>query len=147
TFLLKRFLSGYRPFRKEYDFLFNSYYEAAGPRHARPRRGMLTRPSCDEVADYRVAIDEAMSQLLRDLPDEAAPLFELGVQHEAQHQELLLTDILHAFSQNPLRPTYDSSWRAPAASAADGWLEGIPGVVEIGHGGSDFAFVNETGRH
>lgn len=147
TFLLKRFLPGYRPFRKEYDFLFNSYYEAAGPRHARPRRGMLTRPSCAEVEEYRASIDEAMSRLLQDLPEEAAPMLELGLQHEAQHQELLLTDILHALSQNPLRPAYDTSWLAPTATAANGWLEGLQGVVEIGHAGSGFAFDNETPRH
>src|SRR5690606_39099067 len=79
TFLLKRFLPGYRPFRKEYDFLFNSYYEAAGPRHARPRRGMLTRPSCAEVGDYRASIDAAMGRLLQDLPEDAAPMLELGL--------------------------------------------------------------------
>ncbi|WP_431270118.1 DinB family protein [Dankookia sp. P2] len=108
TFLLIPHLPGYRRFDERFGFLFNSYYEAAGPRHARPRRGMLTRPSAAEVTAYRAHVDAGMAALLRDLPSEALPLVELGLQHEEQHQELLLTDILHALSPEPsaagLRP-------------------------------------------
>ena len=147
TFVLKPHLPGYRARREEYAFLFNSYYEAAGPRHARPRRGMLTRPSCAEVAAYRAAVDEAMDVLLRDPPAEALPLIELGLQHEEQHQELLLTDILHALSLNPLRPAYDPAWQEPAASGTTRWLDGPEGVVSIGHDGHGFVFDNETPRH
>jgi ergothioneine biosynthesis protein EgtB len=147
TFLLKPFLSGYRAPREEYAFLFNSYYEAAGPRHARPRRGMLSRPSCAEVAEYRSAVDEAMVPLLRNPPDRAAALVELGLQHEEQHQELLLTDILHALSLNPLCPAYVPDWREDAAHDPALMLDGPEGVVEIGHGGPGFAFDNETPRH
>ena len=101
TFLLLPHLPGYRRFREEFAYLFNSYYEAAGPRHARPKRGMLTRPAAAEVGDYRAHVDAAMARLLRDPPTEALPLVELGLQHEEQHQELLLTDILHALSREP----------------------------------------------
>ncbi|WP_135469368.1 ergothioneine biosynthesis protein EgtB [Crenalkalicoccus roseus] len=148
TFLLLPHLPGYRRVREEYAFLFNSYYVAAGPRHARPRRGMLTRPSCAEVAEYRARVDEAMAALLRDPPPEALPLVELGLQHEEQHQELLLTDILHALSANPLRPAYDPAWTEPAAAPGPARLrDGPEGVVEIGHDGRGFAFDNEGPRH
>ena len=148
TFLLLPYQPGYRRFREEFGFLFNSYYEAAGPRHARPKRGMLTRPSAAEVGAYRAHVDAAMARLLRDPPAEALPLIELGLQHEQQHQELLLTDILHALSQNPLLPAYDADWRDPAA--APGLARLIPGpegVQQIGSGGESFAFDNETPRH
>ena len=121
TFLLLPHLPGYRRFREEFAYLFNSYYEAAGPRHARPKRGLLTRPAASEVGDYRAHVDAAMARLLRDPPTEALPLVELGLHHEEQHQELLLTDILHALSQNPLLPAYDPGWRDPAAAP------GLPG--------------------
>ncbi|MCR0984885.1 ergothioneine biosynthesis protein EgtB [Roseomonas populi] len=147
TFLLRPYLPGYRPVREEYAFLFNSYYEVAGPRHARPRRGMLTRPSCEDIAEYRAAVDEAMAALLRNPPAEAAELVVLGLQHEEQHQELLLTDILHALSLNPLRPACDPGWREPAASEPVTMLEGTAGLVEVGHDGRGFAFDNETPRH
>src|SRR3954454_7741351 len=93
TFLLLPHRPGYRRFREEFGYLFNSYYEAAGPRHARPRRGMLTRPSAAEIGAYRAHVDAAMAQLMEDAPAEALELIELGLQHEEQHQELLLTDI------------------------------------------------------
>ncbi|MBO1073721.1 ergothioneine biosynthesis protein EgtB [Roseomonas marmotae] len=148
TFLLLPFLPGYRRVREEYAFLFNSYYEAAGPRYARPKRGMLTRPSCEEVGEYRTAVDEAMAGLLRDPPAEVPALLELGLQHEKQHQELLLTDILHALSANPLRPAYDAAWQPPPATAGPArMLDGPAGVVDIGHDGDSFAFDNETPRH
>ena len=148
TFLLLPFLPGYRRVREEYAFLFNSYYEAAGPRHARAMRGMVTRPSCEEVTEYRAAVDAAMESLLRDPPPEVPVLLELGLQHEQQHQELLLTDILHLLSANPLRPAYDAAWQPPlTASGPSRMLEGPRGVVEVGHEGGGFAFDNETPRH
>ncbi|RKK06166.1 ergothioneine biosynthesis protein EgtB [Pseudoroseomonas wenyumeiae] len=148
TFLLLPFLPGYRRVREEYAFLFNSYYEAAGPRHARAMRGMVTRPSCDEVAEYRAAVDEGMAALLRDPPPEVPALLELGLQHEQQHQELMLTDILHLLSANPLRPAYDAAWQPPPAAAGPSrMLDGPRGLVEIGHGGNGFAFDNEAPRH
>ncbi|MFC7538641.1 DinB family protein [Siccirubricoccus deserti] len=99
TFLLLPHSPGYRRLNEDYAFLFNSYYEAGGPRHDRPRRGMLTRPSAAEVSAYRTHVDATMEGLLREPPGEAAALVELGLQHEEQHQELLLTDILHALAQ------------------------------------------------
>ena len=148
TFLLVPHLPGYHRFREEFAFLFNSYYEAAGPRHARPKRGMLTRPSAAEVGAYRAHVDAAMARLLADPPAEVLPLVELGLQHEQQHQELLLTDILHALSQNPLLPAYDPGWREPAAASGPArMLAGPDGLQEIGSTGPGFTFDNEGPRH
>ncbi len=148
TFLLLPFLPGYRRVEESFAVLFNSYYVAAGPRHARPQRGVVTRPGNAEVTAYRAAVDASMAELLRNPPAEARPLIELGLQHEEQHQELLLTDILHAFSGNPLRPAYDPDWREPAgATGVARTLDGPEGVVEIGHAGDGFAFDNELPRH
>jgi ergothioneine biosynthesis protein EgtB len=146
TFLLRGHAPGYRLFDERFGFLFNSYYEAEGPRHARDRRGMLSRPSLAEVLEWRAHVDAAMADLL--VREELAGLIELGLAHEQQHQELLLTDIKHAFSCNPLGPAYGS------ATAHDGarvpskeWLHHPGGVVEIGHSGDGFAFDNEGPRH
>ena len=156
TFLLLPHLPGYARFREEFGFLFNSYYEAAGPRHARPKRGMLTRPSSAEVGAYRAHVDSAMAALLRGAgPAPAAGLLdlvELGLQHEEQHQELLVTDALHALAQNPLCPVFYADWREPDAAAGPArFLDGPSGVVEIGHEAAapaaGFAFDNETPRH
>ncbi|NOG68771.1 ergothioneine biosynthesis protein EgtB [Roseicella sp. DB1501] len=148
TFLLIPHLDGYQRFDERFGFLFNSYYEAAGPRHARPRRGMLTRPSAAEVTAYRAHVDAGMRNLLGDLPPEAQPLVELGLQHEEQHQELLLTDILHALSQNPLLPAYAPDWQEPrAATGTPQYLPLPEGIAEIGHAGAGFVFDNETPRH
>jgi ergothioneine biosynthesis protein EgtB len=128
--------------------LFNSYYEAVGPRHPRPRRGLLSRPTCAEIAQYRAAIDARMADHLGARPDD--PLVELGLAHEEQHQELILTDILHAFGESPLLPAY----RGPAppaprttAPAAISWTRVDGGLVSIGHAGGGFAFDNEGPRH
>ena len=140
----------YRPRDPAWHYLFNSYYQSVGPMHARPQRGLLSRPSLDEVRDYRRYIDDAVAQLLNRADDAELPgLVELGLQHEQQRQELLLTDIKHAFWCNPLQPAY----RAPIAASADAkavplrFVDGREGIVEIGHRGEGFAFDNETPRH
>ena len=105
--ILEQNLAGYRAFDPQFNFLFNSYYESIGARQPRPRRGMITRPSLETVIAYRDHVDRAMASLMQDdLPPAVAELIELGCNHEQQHQELLLTDILHLFAQNPLRPAY-----------------------------------------
>ncbi|HET8996423.1 MAG TPA: ergothioneine biosynthesis protein EgtB [Acetobacteraceae bacterium] len=147
-FVLSPFLPGYQAFDPKFRYLFNSYYEAVGPRHPRPSRGMLTRPGVAEVAAYRSHVDAAMADLLPRLPREAAALVELGLQHEQQHQELLLTDMLHAFAQNPLAPAILPGWRDPAAASGEpGWTTCSGGIVHIGHAGRDFCFDNETPAH
>jgi len=149
TFVLRPHVEGYTTFDPDFAFLFNSYYVAAGPRHARPRRGMLTRPSTARVAAYRAHVDAAMLRLLEaPLAPDLATLVELGLRHEEQHQELLLTDALHLLAQNPLRPAMDAEWReATPTPAGLRWLDLPTGVVEIGHDGEGFAFDNETPRH
>ena len=113
TFLLAGNNPSYRPFHPRYNFLFNSYYEALGERWPRPARGLLSRPTVEEVFAYRRAIDERMHEWLDPLSESSLesirPVFELGLNHEQQHQELLLTDIKHAFSINPLRPVFSNS--------------------------------------
>ena len=165
TFLLRDHLPGYAPFDERFGFLFNSYYEAEGPRHARVARGMLSRPSLGEIRDWRAHVDAAMAALI-DRPD-LAPLIELGIAHEQQHQELLLTDINHAFAQNPLGPGVFNppnpahvelveTSRAMVGRGARSldeardersWREHSGGIVRIGHSGSDFAFDNEGPAH
>ncbi|MGQ3054172.1 MAG: ergothioneine biosynthesis protein EgtB [Roseateles sp.] len=154
TMVLVPHLNGYRVFDERWPRLFNSYYESLGPRHARPQRGLLSRPSLDEVKAYRAHVDAALADLLPQLtkaaPDGARQLIELGCHHEQQHQELLLTDILHAFSCNPLLPAYDTSAPQPAMTVEQRWLQHPGGIVAIGHGGHEgggFAFDNEGPRH
>ena len=152
TFILARFDPAYRVFDPAFHYLFNSYYEAEGPRHPRPQRGMLSRPSCDDVAAYREHVDAAMARLIDGAPAEVwaeiAPLVELGAHHEQQHQELILMDIKHVFSLNPLLPAYQPPRRrAPGTETALDWIGFTGGLVEIGHGGGGFAFDNETPRH
>jgi ergothioneine biosynthesis protein EgtB len=155
TFLLAEHAPGYAPPRPEYRVLFNSYYRQVGARWPRPERGLLSRPSLDEVRAYRRHVDGAMLELIAS-PGAGAREFaarvELGLQHEQQHQELLLTDVLHLFSRNPLKPAY----RAPrpatprgaaTASAPPPWIAFDGGVREIGFAGDGFAFDNEGPRH
>src|SRR3954463_13995352 len=148
TFVLRDHVPGYRPFDERYAFLFNSYYEAEGPRHARPRRGMLSRPSLDEVRAYREHVDEALERALPSLAPAALALVELGINHEQQHQELFLTDILATFAENPLEPAY-GALPAVACFAVEplSWHRGRDGVVEIGAGEDGFAFDAERPRH
>lgn len=149
TFVLRDHLAGYRLHDPRWPFLFNSYYEAEGARHARPRRGMLTRPSLAEVLDYRAALDAALLDALPGLPPAAQELVALGCHHEEQHQELLLTDLLHLFSCNPLEPAlWPGAPKVPVAMPGPiGWIEAGEAVVEIGHDGVGFAFDNEGPRH
>src|SRR5438045_4840652 len=149
TFVLARFVAGYRPVDASYAYLFNSYYEAVGPRPPRPRRGALTRPSLEEVRAYRSAIDARMEAFL-DTPaaPEALDRTELGLNHEQQHQELILTDLQHALWSNPVRPAYGApAARGDGKAAARGWVRHPGGLVEVGHGGEGFAFDNEGPRH
>jgi ergothioneine biosynthesis protein EgtB len=148
TFVLRDHVPGYRAFDERWAFLFNSYYEAEGPRHARPRRGMLSRPSLDEVRNYRAHVDEALEQAISSLPPAALELIELGVNHEQQHQELFLTDILATFAENPLEPAY-GKLPSPACFAVEplSWHPGREGVVEIGAPENGFAFDCERPRH
>jgi len=152
TLVLQAYLADYQPYDTRYAFLFNSYYESLGPRHARPERGLLTRPSLDTVLAYRRHVDDGILRLIAQLPhgQHAALLsiLTLGLHHEQQHQELMLTDIKHLLSRNPLLPVYrDSAAPARAAIPPMGWLDYPGGVVDIGHSGAAFAFDNETPRH
>ncbi|HEX4262099.1 MAG TPA: ergothioneine biosynthesis protein EgtB [Acetobacteraceae bacterium] len=147
-FLLAPHLPGYTRFHPDFSFLFNSYYESIGKRHPRPARGMLTRPPAERVDEYRAHVDAAMRRLLTAPPVDLSSLVELGMHHEQQHQELLLTDILHAFAQNPLLPAACPGWQAPIPVAGPpAWLDCDGGLVEIGHDGGGFAFDNEGPRH
>jgi hypothetical protein len=142
TFVLRDHLPGYRLFDERWPVLFNSYYEGEGERHPRPRRGMLSRPSLDEVMAYRAHVDTALAGALAGLSDEAVRLLILGLHHEQQHQELMLMDMLATFHENPLLPAMWEAQPAPPApvAAPPGWIEGRAGAVEIGHGGEGFAY-------
>jgi ergothioneine biosynthesis protein EgtB len=152
-FLLVPNVAGYRPFDPRFAFLFNSYYVAAGPRHARPKRGLITRPSVAEVAAYRAHVDAAVDQLVADTPAsklaDVLRILEIGLNHEQQHQELLLTDILHAFAENPDDPVYDAGWRMPGVGATDtrGFADIPEGIRTVGHQDEGFFFDNEAPAH
>lgn len=144
-------LPGYNEFDDKFNFLFNSYYETIGARQPRPRRGMITRPSLETVLEYRAHVDEAVTRLLQQTSAPAVTeLIELGCHHEQQHQELLLTDILHLFAQNPLRPAYKDPEPIAVTSAPTGgarWHDFEGGIVEAGHDGDGFHFDCEGPRH
>jgi ergothioneine biosynthesis protein EgtB len=151
AFLLKPQLPTYRPFDPAYEYLFNSYYEAVGPRHPRPQRGLITRPGVDDVLAYRRHVTEAMAELIDSNRSNSTDLIELGLHHEQQHQELILMDIKHALSLNPLFPAYAAE-RTPANEGAPlGWVDFEGGLIETGHAGpgsgGGFAFDNEGPRH
>lgn len=162
TFVLAPHLPGYRLHDEAYPYLFNSYYVQAGERHCRDQRGYLSRPTVDEVTAYREAVDEAMEELLaRDLPEVVRELVVLGTHHEQQHQELMLTDVKHVFSVNPLRPSYqEMATPGPGGPAPDAVPDGAPvspdplrwisfdeGIYEVGWDGEGFAYDNEEPRH
>ncbi|HXW42469.1 MAG TPA: ergothioneine biosynthesis protein EgtB [Xanthobacteraceae bacterium] len=148
-FLLRPHAKDYRPFDERFAYLFNSYYVAAGPRHARPQRGLITRPSAAEIAAYRAYVDAAVAALIETTTDfdNIVPIIEIGLNHEQQHQELLLTDILHAFSLNPTNPAYDPDWHWPQTD--DHAVAGatLRGLATIGHDGDGFCFDNERPAH
>ena len=147
TFILRDHVPDYSLHDERWPFLFNSYYEGEGERHARPRRGMLSRPTLDEVREWRRSVDEALQVALPKLPPDALKLVELGIQHEQQHQELFLTDILASFAENPLEPAYGKLDSAPCRSTEPlGWIDGREGLVEIG-AADGFAFDCERPRH
>lgn len=144
--MILRSRPGYRAFDERYDALFNSYYLGIGVPHRRAERGMLSRPGLTEVLDYRAAVDAAMRAVIGD--PALQPLIELGLHHEQQHQELILTDIKHAFSKNPLLPAYGPAAPLLAVTApALSWWQFGGGIVRIGHEGAGFAFDNERPQH
>ena len=153
TVVLQPHAPGYQPVDARWMRLFNSYYEALGPRHPRPQRGLLSRPALDEVRAYRSAVDAALLHFIYDADADsvaaAASLIELGLHHEQQHQELLLADVLHAFSLNPLLPAVRAGAAPQAIASSDaGWMEHPGGEVIVGHDAANgFAFDNETPRH
>ncbi len=150
TFVLERTQPGFRPFDPAFRILFNSYYNTVGPQHARPRRGLLTRPSRDQVRAYRAHVDGAITRLVEQgtLDDRARRVFGIGLNHEQQHQELILMDIKHLLSCNPIRPAYaPPATTATPAAAPRAWIPHDGGLVTIGAGPDGFAFDNERPRH
>ena len=150
-FVLECFAPGYMRFSEDYDYLFNSYYYTAGQMHARPRRGLLSRPTLAEVLGYRAHVDDQMQRLLEERAgdDELAAVITLGLNHEQQHQELLLTDIKHVLSQNPLLPAYDPDLPVAGTQRVPGYAfeNGAGGIHPVGASGNGFCFDNETPRH
>jgi ergothioneine biosynthesis protein EgtB len=150
TFLLVPYLPGYEVFHPQFGYLFNSYYEAVGARHPRPQRGLLSRPTVEEVYRYRAYVDQAMASLLSPLDPNLESLLWLGLHHEQQHQELLLTDIKHILALNPLRPAYRSDLPdsiIAAVTAKEQWLDYPGGLGAIGYAFEEFAFDNEAPQH
>jgi ergothioneine biosynthesis protein EgtB len=150
AFLLKRFLPGYQVFDERFEYCFNSYYESVGARQPRGKRGLLTRPSAEEVRAYRAFVDAALDRLFdKPLVPEAAEVIELGINHEQQHQELLLTDILSLFAGEPLKPAYARA--APGVAVTEpaplDWVSFDGGIFAVGHDGDGFAYDNEGPRH
>ncbi len=151
-FVLARFLSSYQIYHPGFAYLFNSYYDAVGARHPRAKRGLLSRPTVAETYAYRAHVDRAMLDLIAEAPDsglgDALTLIELGLNHEEQHQELILTDIKHVFGCNPLRPAFAKPEKVVAGRMGSlGFVGMAGGIVGLGHGGEGFAFDNETPRH
>jgi ergothioneine biosynthesis protein EgtB len=148
-FLLKPLLTGYRAFHADFEYLFNSYYQSVGRMHERPQRGLLTRPTVDEVMRYRAHVDEHMQKLFRARPEDEKLLSvaTLGVNHEQQHQELMLTDIKHLFSRNPLLPAYALGGASSDSAAPMHFISFDGGIHEIGASGKHFCFDNELPRH
>jgi ergothioneine biosynthesis protein EgtB len=151
TFLLQRYAADYVPFHPQYGYLFNSYYNAIGQRHPRPQRGLLTRPPYRDIVAYREHVDTAMVQLTSRMRGDAEfeALVALGLHHEQQHQELILTDVKHLLACNPLRPAYAQSSRPRAvrSAIANEWLHHPGGIVRMGHAEASFCFDNEMPAH
>ena len=151
-FLLGEHCPGYVPFHPDYAFLYNSYYVSAGPRYARHQRGHITRPGAEEITAYRRHVDASVLKFFQSASEDVlrrvAPLVEVGLNHEQQHQELMLTDLLHAFAQNPTNPVYDPHWQWPHGKRANSPEEGlVAGIHTIGHDGASFSFDNERPAH
>jgi hypothetical protein len=151
TFILRDHVAGYELHDERWPYLFNSYYNGEGERHARPKRGMISRPSLDDVRSWRIAVDEALQSALPGLSSDALQLVELGINHEQQHQELFLTDILATFAENPIEPAYGVIDQAACyATEPLGWIDGQAGEVEIGApamGSPSTANGRATGRY
>jgi ergothioneine biosynthesis protein EgtB len=148
TFVLVPSLPGYSLFHPQFGFLFNSYYQAVGPRWPRPQRGLLSRPTVAEVYRYRAHVDEHLARLLQREPrPEVAATVRLGINHEQQHQELIVTDLKHAWAVNPLHPVYREALPGHGDPPPLRWLTFPEGLAEIGHAGDGFAFDNESPRH
>ncbi|NNE39160.1 MAG: ergothioneine biosynthesis protein EgtB, partial [Gammaproteobacteria bacterium] len=152
TFILADFQQGYQPFRAEYDFIFNSYYYTHGNMHPRPKRGLLSRPTVDEIYQYRKTIDDAMLELIKSVDEsrwaDLSFRVELGLHHEQQHQELLLMDVKHNFNANPLKPAYRSDLKIPTGQKSDlDWITYDGGIKNLGNDGTEFCFDNETPSH
>lgn len=153
TFILEPYAPDFHPYHPAYRVLFNSYYNGIGEKHPRPERGMITRPGLSDVFAYRRDVDERIGMLLNAAPDNArlAELIEMGIQHEQQHQELIMTDLKHLLSKNPLHPAYSSSNIPGLASTATAtptnWQTFDAGIVQIGHSGETFCFDNEMPCH
>lgn len=148
TFILERFERNFHPFHPQFRMLFNSYYNGVGARHPRLQRGLLTRPSLSEVMDYRRNVDARMLAILsgKTVAQAILRMVEIGMHHEQQHQELMLTDVKHLLAQNPLMPAYTNQ-PAPHQALPLAWLAYEAGVVEVGHAGAGFCFDNELPRH
>jgi ergothioneine biosynthesis protein EgtB len=151
TFILERFEPDFQPFHPSFRVLFNSYYNGVGDKHPRPERGLVTRPGLAEIHAYRKQVDQRIQGFLDGAQPEpdALALLELGLHHEQQHQELILTDVKHLLSRNPLRPAYHPSWPlTQVAEREQGWIGFAGGLVQIGHAAAaGFAYDNETPRH
>lgn len=150
TFILEPNERGFKPFHPAFRVLFNSYYNGVGDKHPRPQRGLLTRPPLADVLAYRRHVDERMGMLLADgaASAQVAALLEVGLHHEQQHQELMLTDVKHMLSMNPLDPAYLAApWKPGRPAPEMRWRRFEAGVVEIGHRGDGFCFDNELPRH
>jgi ergothioneine biosynthesis protein EgtB len=147
TFLLQPHLRGHDSCDPRWAYQFNSYYDAIGDRHPRPKRGLLSRPTINEILRWRSRVNEGLEQLLRTSDPALLQLMELGLQHEQQHQELLLMDVLDGFSRQPLEPCYHPDADLNIRIGSQDWLSCDEGLVSIGHGGDGFHFDNEAPRH
>ncbi|SFI28984.1 ergothioneine biosynthesis protein EgtB [Halpernia frigidisoli] len=147
--ILKKFVEDYQIFNPHFSFLFNSYYHAVGERAIRTERGTITRPTVSEVYQYRIYVDSHIEKLLKDdVSEELKELIILGINHEQQHQELLITDLKHTLSYNPINPVYKEKFNLTAQkNEEEGWLKISENIYEIGFEGEGFHFDNEEGRH
>lgn len=146
--ILKKYLPGYKAFNKDFDFIYNSYYESAGPRILRVTRGNLSRPTVEETYAYRKYVDDAMDRFFDgEVLDEAAAIIEVGLNHEQQHQELLFTDIKYILGSNPLLPVYNADFKEEAEKIEPGYTSLEKGVYQIGYDGNGFCYDNELKTH